>query len=151
MVEQQELRLSWDDVHRDSLRLADEVKNRTPYRDFGSVIAISRGGLFPALILSQVLGLHSIDTFCVSSYKGLSRSFDGEPRLLKCPTSFERSDEWLIVDDLVDTGQTFQFIRRFCPGSLYCCIYAKPQGLRLTDIYARPSGQNTWIVFPWEV
>ena len=56
----------------------------------------------------------------------------------------------LIVDDLVDTGKTFEFLKPLTLDCFFVTLYAKPQGARYSDLYIRKYAQNDWISFPWE-
>ena len=141
--------ISWDDIHLDCKILAKIITIFDKPLD--GIIGISRGGLFPALILSHLLNITLIDTFCVNSYYDSSRN-SNNLKTLKVPdqNSNYLQKNWLIVDDLVDTGKTLQYIKKFYPNSFYCTLYAKPAGISMADIFIRKFSQDTWLIFPWE-
>ncbi|RMD60873.1 MAG: xanthine phosphoribosyltransferase [Alphaproteobacteria bacterium] len=148
--------VSWDQLHRDSKALAWRlVEAERPWR---GIVAIARGGLVPAAIVARELEIRLIDTFCVASYDDRRQ---GEARILKAATAAlvaahpGASDEqagagWLIVDDLVDTGQTARIVREHLPGAHFATVYAKPAGRPLVDTYVTEVSQDTWILFPWD-
>ena len=45
------------------------------------------------------------------------------------------SDQWLIIDDLVDTGRTAEVVRKMLPKAHFATIYAKPAGRPLVDTF----------------
>jgi len=145
-----EFSISWNDIHFNCRTLAKIIVALDKPLD--GIVGISRGGLFPALILSHMLNITLVDTFCVNSYYDSSRN-SNDLKTLKVPDqNFNSSGKnWLIVDDLVDTGKTLQHVRKFYPDSFYCTLYAKPAGVPMVDIFVRKFSQNTWLVFPWEV
>ena len=56
----------------------------------------------------------------------------------------------LIVDDLVDTGQTARVVRDLLPDAHFATVYAKPMGRPLVDTFITEVSQDTWIYFPWD-
>ena len=58
--------ISFETYANDAIKLADMIKKTG--RTFKSIIVITRGGLFPATILSAQLNIKKIDTFCLASY-----------------------------------------------------------------------------------
>ena len=61
--------VSWDQIHRDSRALAWRLDGHGP-EDGGwsAVVAITRGGLVPAMIVSRELDIRIVDTISVRSY-----------------------------------------------------------------------------------
>src|SRR5437868_4602703 len=98
--------VSWDQFHRDARALAWRLADSGP---FNAIVAIARGGLVPAAIVARELGIRLIDTVCVSSY---DHTRQGEIRLLKgAGAETGPTKRVLIVDDLVDTGNTARLVR----------------------------------------
>lgn len=135
--------VSWEELHRHAKALAWRLADAGPWK---GIVAITRGGLVPAAILARELDVRLIDTVCVSSYDHQDLR---EPRVLK-PHEGE-SEGWLIVDDLVDTGQTAKLVREMMPKAHFATIYAKPAGRPLVDTFVTEVSQDTWIFFPWDI
>ena len=149
--------LTWKKVQHDSNRLANIIIRESP-KQFDKIMAITRGGMFPALIISEVLNINNIDTICVQSYKDKNQ----EPvEIIKFPI-VTKKESWLIIDDLIDTGETIQTIinhidyrfldyKSIKPEFSIGVLYGKPKGLsrQLIDYYVEDVKDN-WIVFPWE-
>ena len=57
--------VSWEELHRNSKALAWRLSEMHPYK---GIIAVTRGGLVPAVIFSRELDIRLIDTVCVLSY-----------------------------------------------------------------------------------
>ncbi len=137
--------VSWEEIHRNSKALAWRLYDIS---SFQGIIAVTRGGLVPAAIVARELDMRLIDTVCVSSYKEKSR---GEVEFLKNKTMAEDGDNWLIVDDLVDTGETIKALRPILPKAHYATVYAKPAGRDQVDTFITEVSQDTWIYFPWDL
>lgn len=56
----------------------------------------------------------------------------------------------LVIDDLVDSGQTAQMVRQLLPQAFVACLYAKPLGRPYVDLFVEEIEQLLWIEFPWE-
>ncbi len=138
--------LSWQEFHRDTRALArvllEQQEGKTPWK---GIISIARGGLVPGAILARELNLRIVDTLCISSYDHTNQ---GEISILK---SIDGDGEgYLLVDDLVDTGNTAKAAKSILPAAKLITVYAKPQGKALTEMYVREFDQNTWLHFPWD-
>ncbi len=138
------LYITYDQIAQDTQALAEKLKGESFY----GIVAVARGGLIPAGILAQKLGIKLVETICISSYT--ENDEQTEATILKTLDETQRDKRWLVVDDLVDSGETLKIIRKMLPKSYFAAIYAKPEGKPSTDIYQRECEQNTWIVFPWE-
>jgi len=138
--------VSWTELHRDARALAWRLADLGPFK---GLVAITRGGLVPAAIVARELDLRLIDTVCCSTYDRLERGARVE--LLKGTTAAQdKGKDWLIVDDLVDTGITARAVRALLPQSHFATIYAKPAGRPTVDSYITEVSQDTWILFPWD-
>lgn len=142
--------VSWDMFHRDARALAWRLVNEKP---FAAIVAITRGGLVASAIVARELGIRVIETVCVASYDHTTRS---EVKILKRPAAeiVDLGDgegrSVLIVDDLVDTGQTARVVRQLLPHAHFATVYAKPMGRPLVDTFITEVSQDTWIFFPWD-
>ncbi len=134
--------VSWEELHRHSKALAWRLVEMGPWT---GIVAISRGGLVPAAIVARELELRLIDTVCIASYDDQSQ---GEMEVLKGVPGDGAG--WLIIDDLVDTGQTAQVVRDMLPEAHFATVYAKPAGRPLVDTFITEVSQDTWILFPWD-
>jgi xanthine phosphoribosyltransferase len=136
--------VSWDEIHRDCRALAWRVAGLGPFR---GMIAVTRGGLVPAAIVARELDIRLIDTVCIASYADRAQE-PGTLIVLKRVTSDGAG--LLIIDDLVDTGETARIVREMLPKAHFATVYAKPAGRPLVDTFVTEVSQDTWIVFPWE-
>jgi xanthine phosphoribosyltransferase len=142
--------VSWDELHRYSRALAWRLIELGPWR---GIIAVTRGGLVPAAIVARELDIRLIDTVCVESYAaptpGSVDSVRGAIKVLK-GISGDGTGQ-LIIDDLVDTGDTARIVRDMLPKAHFATIYAKPAGRPLVDTFVTEVSQDTWILFPWDI
>ncbi|MGH1454713.1 MAG: xanthine phosphoribosyltransferase [Paracoccaceae bacterium] len=143
--------ISWDQIHRDSRALAWRLDGRGP--DDGTwraIVAITRGGMAPAMIMARELDIRTVDTISVKSY---SHQDQAEAVVLKSPDAGMMGDGTgiLVVDDLVDSGKTLELVRKMYPNAHFATVYAKPKGRPQVDTFITEVSQDTWIFFPWDM
>jgi len=148
--------VSWDQIHRDSRALAWRLDGKGP--DDGAwpaIVAITRGGMAPAMIVARELDVRTVDTISVKSYHlgGGQADEQSEAEVLKSPDPKVMGDGTgiLVVDDLVDSGKTLELVRSLYPKAHFATVYAKPQGEPQVDDFITGVSQDTWIFFPWDM
>jgi len=72
------------------------------------------------------------------------------PEIIKPAPAAGDGTGFLIIDDLVDSGATARLVRMALPKALFGCLYAKPQGQAVVDLFVAEVAQDTWILFPWD-
>lgn len=135
--------VSWEAFHRATKELAHRLLDG----NYNSIVAVTRGGLVPAAILARELNIRVVDSISIASYQ---HEQQGELNILK-HANLQDSERLLIVDDLVDTGETAKVLRQLFPKACFVTIYAKPQGKPLVDHYITDIEQDTWIQLPWDM
>ncbi|KEJ97895.1 xanthine phosphoribosyltransferase [Pseudosulfitobacter pseudonitzschiae] len=149
--------ISWDQIHRDSRALAWRLDGHGPEGGAGeqgggwrAVVAITRGGMAPAMIVARELDIRTVDTISIKSYDHQDQS---EARVLKYPDAEMMGDGTgiLIIDDLVDSGKTLEVVRAMYPKAHFATVYAKPKGRPQVDTFITEVSQDTWIFFPWDM
>ncbi len=144
--------VSWDQIHRDSRALAWRLDGQSPLEGgaWKAVVAITRGGMAPAMIVARELDIRTVDTISVKSYNHQSQT---EAQVLKAPDADMMGDGTgiLIIDDLVDSGKTLELCRELYPNAHFATVYAKPKGRPQVDTFITEVSQDTWIFFPWDM
>jgi len=143
--------ISWDQIHRDARALAWRLDGFGPEDgSWRAVVAITRGGMAPAMIVSRELDIRTVDTISIKSYDYRTQS---EVEVLKWPDAKLMGDGEgiLVVDDLVDTGKTLEIVREMYPKAHFATVYAKPKGRPQVDTFITEVSQDTWIFFPWDM
>ena len=139
--------VSWDQLHRDCRALAWRLEGVQPEPGrWKRIIAVTRGGMAPAMIVARELEIRKVDTISVESYDHQNQS---EPKVIKQPILGD-SEGTLVIDDLVDTGKTLELVKRTFPSAHFATIYAKPLGRAVVDTFITEVSQDTWIYFPWD-
>lgn len=139
---------SWEFYHHLVLELKKQI---TPAPNF--IIGIGKGGLMPGIILAEQFECTLVN-FGLRSYSGTFRDNIQEYQTLQ---HFEvlRDSNILIVDDIADTGSTFEYAVKkvkdnFCERITTASVFYKPKSIFKPDFIAREVPNDTWIVQPWE-
>ncbi|MGV8948447.1 MAG: xanthine phosphoribosyltransferase [Candidatus Paracaedibacter sp.] len=138
------LELSWSDIEMLSKQLVKPLEGS----QWAGVLAITRGGLIPTGLLAQVLNIRRIETINIQSYD--QEKSQAEMTILNVPAIDNDGENWLVVDDLVDSGETIRAVKKYFSKAVYAVLIAKPKGLMTVDHYVRVVEQNMWVAFPWE-
>ncbi len=121
--------VTWSDIERLTELLSKKILALS--KDFSSISTISRGGLVPARLLADHMGL---DTILVDKNK---IPFDS-----------------VFVDDIYDSGNTFKKIipKVTDPSNfVYATLFAR-RGKKYPKqlVYAQKTNGNEYIVYPWD-
>ncbi len=134
-----------------SLAEALAVKVSSSHEVFDLVVGIARGGIPVAMVVSDRLNV-PIDFINVKSYTGIARR--GAPRIVSTLTENISGKSVLLVDDLVDQGDTLAFLKSHLesmgPKRLRTAVLFKKPWTKTEPDYFLESVER-WIVFPFEL
>lgn len=141
--------LTYEEVDEDIRNISNQISQEFK---FDTIVAITRGGLYPALKLSQFLNIKDVRTICLESYKKTESKKIKEIFCADIPDS----SGVLFVDDLRDSGQTINYVKDKFPWSFIATIYIKTSkdenvtSVKHIDFYSKTINKDEWVVFPWE-
>ena len=139
-------KLEWHMLHTDCIALAKKIA-----KQYDIIMAISRGGLVVARILSDILDL-PISHITIASYTDIQQHT--EPVITEAPLKMYRGQHVLIVDEISDSGKTFEraisYLKQFPIASVDTASpYIKPKTIHKPTYWLKTI--NTWSVFPYEI
>lgn len=152
---------SFDSLLEKSVLLGKKIAqwSKDTGNKFDGLVVIPRGGFYPAMALSQMFHLEApaIISASITSYSKDNKASSGSFRKGQVPLDVHvRGNDWLIVDDVFDTGQTVKELtddlyRQGAKSVKFACLYYKP-GKSKVDI--KPDffveQYDGWIDFAWE-
>jgi uncharacterized protein len=140
--------ISWAEYGDLADALAEKI--RSAGRSFDLIIGIARGGIPVAMVISDHLDV-GIDIINVKSYTGIAER--GQPTIISTVTEDVSGKNVLLVDDLVDQGETMTMVQRYL-------MAKRPRDLQTAVLFKKPWSKfepdysldvvPKWIVFPWE-
>lgn len=134
--------LSYHDIHTDCIELAKKIKKK--YKP-EKLILISRGGLIPGSIIANYLGIQDVDVIALKTYADRKRSKE-----IKVYKRIKYEKKLVVIDDLVDSGETAKIVKEMMPNSKFVVLYAKTSGKKQADLHLYDFKDSDWLVFPWE-
>ena len=134
--------LSYHDIHTDCIELARKIKKK--YKP-EKLILISRGGLIPGSIIANYLGIQDVDVIALKTYADRKRSKE-----IKVYKRIKSEKKLVVIDDLVDSGETAKIVKEMMPNSKFVVLYAKTSGKKQADLHLYDFKDSDWLVFPWE-
>ncbi len=144
---------SWDEMRNLSVIVSDKIKKSGYKPDV--IIAVLRGGMVPAMNLSDLLGIRDILTIGVGHW-GITATKNKNAEL-KFPLCNDiKGKKILLVDDLTDTGGSMKVcikhLKKFNPLKIRTAVLIhKTQSGFEPDFYAEKARKWKWIILPWNV
>jgi hypoxanthine phosphoribosyltransferase len=142
--------LTWADFGRAGRELAVRIDADGFRPDI--ILAIARGGLFPAGALGYALDVKNLHVINVEFYTGVDQRLAMPVVLPPVPKPIDLSgSRVLIADDVADTGATLRLVKDFCAdhvAEVRCAvIYEKSRSVVKCEYVWRRT--DLWIDFPW--
>ncbi len=143
--------VGWDEFGRLAEALAEKITQKYD-GSIDVVIGMARGGIPLSMLVSDRLHTE-LDFMRVKSYRDID--VRAEPQLVFDIRMDINNRTVLVVDDLSDKGDTFDFATKhlnadFKPKHVYTAsIFVKPWTHFVPDVYLEKT--EKWIVYPWEM
>ncbi len=144
--------VSWDEVYRLAKILAFKIKKSGFKPDL--VIGIARGGLVPARIVCDFLLQKDLAAIKVEHWGIAATPGKAE---IKFPLPIDISGKKiLIVDDVVDTGDTYSVTMDYLKGKnaleiKSSVLHYKTRSTFVPDYWSEKQDEWKWIIYPWAV
>ncbi len=142
------LHISWDSYGKQSSVLAKKIKSSG--RKYDLVIGIVRGGITLSLIIGDELDI-AVDMLNIKSYLGIAKRT--KPKIISTLGTDIKGKRILVVDDLVDEGETMvaviKYLSKKSPSRIdTAALYTKPWSKFKPDFSLKVIRE--WAVFPWD-
>jgi uncharacterized protein len=141
--------ISWSEYGNLAAALAEKVRANGKHYDL--VVGIARGGIPVAMAVSDHLNV-KIDFVNVKSYTDFGKRT--VPRILSTLTEDIEGKDILLVDDLVDQGDTLTSMKKYLgdqePRTIDTAVmFKKPWSKAEPDYFLE--SVTEWVVFPFEL
>lgn len=119
------------------------------------IIAIARGGFYPAQKIAYALNIPKIFSFGVSYYETVGQNKRKIPVVYQTIQENFINKTILLVDDIFDSGKTINYIKEHLknecgnPETLTATLISKHDFLQ-PDFYSQKVNSNKWVIFPYE-
>lgn len=142
---------SWNQVYSSLTKLAEAVRKSGFEPEV--IVGVSRGGLIPARIMSDLLETPKLANVTAEFYVDVAET-KREPTITQPVSLPVRRRKVLVVDDLVDTGKSLKLVDSHLKSQgasevRIATIYRKPWSITVPHYYVEET--RCWLVFPWEL
>ncbi|QKR00384.1 phosphoribosyltransferase [Metallosphaera tengchongensis] len=144
--------VTWEDIVVLAEKLSEIIKNSySP----DVIIAVARGGLVPARLLADSLGV--VDVLSLKVEHWITTANHTTEARIKYPYKVDLNDKKvLIIDDITDTGDslilTSSYVKEnFSPYSMKTATlqHIKTSSKFVPDYYAQEITEWAWFMYPW--
>lgn len=143
--------ITWYEYVDACYKLANKIKEKE--LDKVPIIAISRGGFLPGLIISHHNENPKVQVLGVSSYNDVMDIPQRRHKTYINQTPTSINPEVLVIDDLVDTGNTLTKVKEYFDKKntkVYTAVvYSKNPDYKV-DVSYKEIDPKKWIIFPYE-
>ena len=142
---------TWNQIYEMLLCQAQKIKTQNYRPDL--IVAIARGGVVPARILSDLLETPNLNFIQIEFYTNINLTLQ-EPILKQTLTTNVTDKKTLLIDDIADTGKSLKLAKTHLQQQeaieiKTATLYQKIQSLTTPDFYEKQT--VNWVVFPWDI
>ena len=143
-------KIYYNQNHIDSMinQLAKDIGSKHKI-DF--IIGIETGGLYISKPLAQILNIPH--TSIKISFYGDSKTPNSKPVVNDHGLKWNKNDHYLFVDDLIDSGSTFNYIPKLIKSKNYSTavlFHKKDNKFKIEPTYWVTEKPDIWIEFYWD-
>ncbi|AHC51265.1 phosphoribosyltransferase [Sulfolobus acidocaldarius SUSAZ] len=141
---------SWNEIEEGVLTIAEKMLDDNFVPDM--IVSILTGGVIPAKLISDALGIKNLKYVDIRFYKGV-KDRENKPIVRAIYVNDVEAKKVLVIDDVSDTGETLDFagniIAMFNPSVVRTAtLFVKPWSRKYPDYYYKII--DKWIIFPWD-
>ncbi|MEM1618292.1 MAG: phosphoribosyltransferase [Desulfurococcaceae archaeon] len=145
--------VTWEEIVDWSMHLAEIIRNDGYIPDI--VVAVARGGFVPARLICDFLGVENL--LSIQSQHWTEAAKMEEKAILRFPYKVNADElKVLVVDDIVDTGETLKLARDYIrdnwnPRDVRTAAlqWISPVAKFKPDYYYIEVKEWTWFQYPW--
>ena len=125
-----------------------KLKDAYPNVSDCSIIALSRGGLVPGVIIGNMLNIRKVHALGMRSYAEQEKT---QTEIYQVPdiASMRRI---LLIDDISDTGESFAQTQDMLVHKevITVSLFLKDKTKFVPHVFGKKVKNEQWVVFPWE-
>lgn len=137
-------------VNYDYVSFIVDLLEQRVSKDYDFIVGVGRGGLIPATMLAYKLKKKVI-AFGIKTYDDMVQS--ASHTIYQPITVPTKKSKALVVDDICDSGKTFNIIRELYSKEInleFASLFVRDSKSHLVDHYGLSVTEGVWLDFPWE-
>lgn len=147
-MELEKLNISWRGIMSLCTKIVKKLKDKYPNILDYEIIGLSRGGLIPAVIISNMLNIRKVYSIGLKTYTNEEKDHF---ELYQVP-EISKMEKILLIDDISDSGDSFHTTKEMLVGKtvVTTSLTLKHKTKFKPDVFGKAVKDNVWVVFPWE-
>ena len=142
--------LTWEKIDEMVRKIAGKIRDSGFEPDI--ILGVSKGGLIPAVLLSDKIGV-DVDIIGVQYYTGIKETKE-RPEITQEVSTDLHGKRVLVIDDVADTGHSLQLVMNYVKEKgaekiVTCTLHYKPWSAIKPDCYLKET--EAWVIYPWEI
>lgn len=146
------IRFNYKDIEKYCLKIYEQITKTNYSPDY--IVAISVGGLFPAIHFARLFNTRNLTTIGINSY---FKKKQNKIKIINLPEKkLLKNKKILLVDDISDTGKTIEFVVNLLKKEYKvkdiktATIFVNKINCKYySDYYYKEV--NKWVFFPWDI
>lgn len=142
---------SWDDLDRLAFEISKQITEDNI--SFDRIVTMAKGGWPMARPLVDYIQASEVASIGIKLYKGIDQRHKEPEMYQNIPVDIS-GETLLLFDDVADTGETLEFVKKYLEGrgakKIYtAALFYKPHSCIKPDYFAAET--IAWIIFPYEL
>jgi hypoxanthine phosphoribosyltransferase len=144
----QKRNVDWSEIKKIVDSLVIRINNLDIKPD--CIVAVGRGGMIPSTLISYSSSITPVYSI------GITTRHSGPDLYQELPTSIWEKKHILFIDDINDSGNTFDLVLQEVPESFngeitFCSLLKRfSSNFNLNEMHGELEPTDRWIVFPWD-
>lgn len=140
--------VSWRNLNNLCNKIVKQLKDKFPNITDYNIIGLSRGGLVPSVVISNILNIRKVYSLGLKSYNETNKE---KVEIYQIP-DISNMEKILLIDDISDTGESFNLSKEMMLNKevVTVSLYVKKGTKFMPDVYGKSVLNDVWVVFPWE-
>jgi xanthine phosphoribosyltransferase len=140
--------VTWKNIMSMCSKIVEQLKDKYPNIVDYDIMGLSRGGLVPSVIISNMLNIRKVYSVGLKTYTEQEKT---TAELYQVP-DLSSMNKILLVDDISDTGESFLQTKEMLVNKevVTASLFLKNKTKFVPDIVAKKANNDSWVVFPWE-
>lgn len=140
---------NWNSIYNILLEMARIIKHNQILPEI--IVGVSRGGWFPARVLSDLLDVPQLTSIRIEFYSEINQP--NQQPIITQPVPLSLHNKCvLLVDDITDSGKSLLLakteLEKTADKTFTLTLYHKPWSCLTPDFYFTETSK--WVIFPWE-
>ncbi|NBW57287.1 hypothetical protein EBR43_05795 [bacterium] len=140
--------VTWRKVMSLCSNIVAQLKDKYPNVVDYDIVGLSRGGLVPGVIISNMLNVRQMHALGMRSYADQEKT---ETHVYQVP-DIASMRKILLIDDISDTGESFKQTHEMLVNKevITVSLFLKEKTKFVPNVYGKKVKHDQWVVFPWE-